>query len=90
MAGLTGSPIVSLNRAIAKAHVAGARAAIADVEELASHASLRHYHLRPAVLAELWREVGDLTRATGHDRAALALARTRPERQFLTARVNAL
>jgi RNA polymerase sigma-70 factor (ECF subfamily) len=87
---LTGSPIVALNRAIAVAHVGGVRAAIADVEALGSPAALKDYHLRPAVLAELWREAGDVDRATRYYREALALTVTGPERRFLTARLDAL
>jgi RNA polymerase sigma-70 factor (ECF subfamily) len=87
---LTGSPIVALNRAIATARVAGVRAAIPDLEALGSHAALKGYHLLPAVLAEMWREVGDVDRATRHYREALALVVTGPERRFLTARLDAL
>lgn len=87
---LTRSPIVALNRAIATAHVADVRAAIAEVEALGAHPALERYHLRPAVLAELWREVGDRSRAAGYYREALALSASGPERRFLTARLDAL
>jgi RNA polymerase sigma-70 factor, ECF subfamily len=90
LVALTGSPIVALNRAIAVAHVAGVHAAIAAVDALGSDAALRDYHLRPAVLAELWREAGDAGRAAGYYREALALTVTGPERRFLTARLDAL
>lgn len=90
LAALTGSPIVALNRAIAKAHVAGVRAAIADVEALGSAAALKGYHLLPAVLAEMWREAGDVNRAARYYGEALTLAVTGPERRFLTARLEAL
>jgi RNA polymerase sigma-70 factor (ECF subfamily) len=87
---LTGSPIVALNRAIALAHVRGVHAAIAAIEALGVQTALEHYHLRPAVLAELWREAGDVERAAGYYREALALTETVPERRFLTARLDAL
>jgi RNA polymerase sigma-70 factor (ECF subfamily) len=86
---LTGSPIVGLNRAIAVAHVAGIPQAIAIVDALGTQA-LKNYHLRPAVLAELWREAGHLGRAAEYYRDALALAVTGPERRFLAGRLNAL
>jgi RNA polymerase sigma-70 factor, ECF subfamily len=60
---LTGSPIVRLNAAIARSHVDGPHAAIAELEPVVAHAALATYHLLPAVLAELWREAGDPTRA---------------------------
>jgi len=90
LAELTGSPIVALNRAIAKAHVAGVGASIADLEALESTLALKGYHLLPAVLAELWRQLGDFPRATQYYREALTLAEAGPERRFLTARLDAL
>jgi RNA polymerase sigma-70 factor (ECF subfamily) len=67
---LTGSPIVALNRAIARGRVAGPQAAIADVNAIASHPALTSYHLLPAVLAELWREAGDTDKAAAYYRDA--------------------
>ena len=87
---MTGSPIVALNGAIAKSQLAGPAAAIAEVEKIASHPSLRAYHLLPAVLAELWRDAGDTERASGYYRQALALAQSMPERRFLATRLDAL
>jgi RNA polymerase sigma-70 factor (ECF subfamily) len=90
LVALTRSPIVELNRAIATAQVKGAYAAIAEVESLAANGRLAGYHLLPAVLADLWREVGDSERAAGYYREAVALASSGPERRFLTGRLNAL
>jgi RNA polymerase sigma-70 factor (ECF subfamily) len=90
LARLTGSPIVGLNCAIARAQVVGPRAPIAEIERIASHPALAAYHLLPAVLAELWRDAGDAERAAAYYRAALALAQAAPERRFLGARLAAL
>ena len=87
---LTGSPIVALNAAIARWRVEGPRAAIAQIEDVASHPALATYHLRPAVLAELWRESGDHERAAGFYREALMLRQSTPERRFLTSQLEAL
>ena len=87
---LTDSPIVALNRAIARAHVIGVHAAIDDVEAVARTGTLSGYHRLPAVLAELWREAGDMERAAGFYREALALAASGPERRFLAARLDHL
>lgn len=87
---LTQSPIVRLNRAIALAQVQGAKAAIAEVEAIARDGVLRGYHLLPAALAELWREVGDSTRAAHYYRDALACALSAPERRFLSSRLDNL
>jgi RNA polymerase sigma-70 factor (ECF subfamily) len=90
LARLTGSPVVALNRAIARAQVAGARAAIADLEQIRAHPALRQYHLLPAVLAELWRELDERDRAAACYREALALAASAPEQRFLSARLQSL
>jgi RNA polymerase sigma-70 factor (ECF subfamily) len=90
LAALTGSPIVALNRAIAYAHVAGARAAIDAVNAVAGDSALSDYHLLPAVLAELWREAGDHERAAEYYRSALQRARAAPERRFLAAQLDGL
>jgi RNA polymerase sigma-70 factor (ECF subfamily) len=87
---MTGSPIAQLNRAIAKAQVAGPRAALADVEAIAAGTALRDYHLLPAVLADLWRDLGDTERAARYYREALALRLTAPERRFLSRRLDNL
>jgi RNA polymerase sigma-70 factor, ECF subfamily len=87
---VTRSPIVALNRAIACSRVAGPRAAIGEVDDIADHPALSTYHLLPAVLAELWREAGDARRAATYYRAALRLARAVPERRFLTMQLDGL
>lgn len=87
---MTRSPIVALNRAIAHGRVAGPEAAIDVVNAIASHPALASYHLLPAVLAELWREVGDTDKAAGYYRDALKLATAAPEQRFLARRMTGL
>jgi RNA polymerase sigma-70 factor (ECF subfamily) len=90
LAELTGSPVVMLNRAIARAQVEGPHAALAELDAIASHPALAKYHLLPAVQAEIWREAGDARRAAEYYREALALAASAPERRFLSTRLGAL
>ena len=90
LAELTRSPIVRLNRAIARAQIEGARVAIDEVEQLAAEGLLKEYHLLPAALAELWREAGDAGQAARYYREALALAMSGPERRFLSHRLDNL
>jgi RNA polymerase sigma-70 factor (ECF subfamily) len=80
---LTGSPVVALNRAIARARVDGPAAGLADLEGVADDPLLAGYHLLPSVEAALWREAGDLPRAAAAYQRALALARSTPERRWL-------
>jgi RNA polymerase sigma-70 factor (ECF subfamily) len=87
---LTRSPIVALNRAIARGRVAGPEAAIAEVAAVASHPALASYHLLPAVLGELWREAGDGEKAVAYYREALKLATAAPEQRFLVGRIKGL
>jgi RNA polymerase sigma-70 factor (ECF subfamily) len=87
---MTRSPIVALNRAIARGRVDGPRAAISDLDTIASHPALANYHLLPAVLAELWREAGDPDKAAGYYRDALKLATAAPEQRFLAKRITGL
>jgi RNA polymerase sigma-70 factor (ECF subfamily) len=77
------SPIVMLNRAVAVAHAESPPAGLALLAEIETHPSLRHYHLLPAVQADLWRKAGDATKAAAYYRVALACHCTEPERQFL-------
>ena len=84
---LTRSPVVAVNRAIAVSRVEGAWSGLAALEAIADRDALHRYPLLPAVQAELWRETGDLERATACYRAALALARSTPEHNWLASRL---
>lgn len=77
------SPIVLLNRAVAIAHWQGPQTGIGLLNEIEGHPSLRNYHLLPAVLADLWRQAGDNSKAVRYYRTALACSCTEPERHFL-------
>ena len=77
------TPIVALNRAIARSRSEGPLAGIRSLEEIESHPALRNYHLLSAVGAELWKQIGDLRRAADGYRTALSCPCTEPERRFL-------
>ena len=87
LVAVTKSPIVQLNRAIARAQIEGPRVALAEAEAIAATGALQGYHLLPAVLAELWREAGNPGRAADYYRDALALPLSAPERRYLSARL---
>jgi RNA polymerase sigma-70 factor, ECF subfamily len=82
------TPIVALNRAIAKSRSEGPRAGIRALEAIESHPALRHYHLLSAVGAELWKQIGDFRRAGDAYGAALACPCTEPERRFLESQLQ--
>jgi RNA polymerase sigma-70 factor (ECF subfamily) len=85
---LSPSPVVALNRAIARSRVEGPLAGLVDLEPLERAPAMAAYHLLPAVQAELWREAGDQARAAEYYRRALARAQSLPERRFLTAQLE--
>ncbi|SLN75968.1 RNA polymerase sigma factor [Oceanibacterium hippocampi] len=82
------SPVVTLNRAVARAKVAGPEAALALVDGLgdALQGYLYYHGVRGALLAE----IGDLKAAREAITCALGLAATAAERQHLEARLAAL
>jgi RNA polymerase sigma-70 factor (ECF subfamily) len=84
------SPVASLNRVIALAHVLGAEAALAEAEPLAADPRLARYHLLPAVLADLHARLGNRVRAAALLDQALAHEMAAPERRLLEARRHAL
>ena len=84
------SPVVPLNRAVAVAMSAGPAAGLALLDELASGRRLAGYHLLPAARADLLRRLERHSEAAAAYREALALARTEPERRFLSRRLAEL
>ncbi len=80
---LSPSPVVELNRVVVIAKVNGPKAALAALEPLASHRSLRNYYLLPAVQGQLLLEIGDKPGASQCFRHALERPCSDPERRFL-------
>jgi RNA polymerase sigma factor (sigma-70 family) len=83
---LAPSPITRLHRAIALRHIAGARAALAELEALAGE--LDAYHLYHATRADFLRALGRPRQARAADRRALALTSNPAERTLLRQRLN--
>jgi len=87
--GMTGSPVVALNRAVAVAKVRGAVEGLAAIEPLDANPNLRHYHLLLAVRGHLLLELGRPAEATQCFRAALECRCSEPERRFLRRKLAA-
>jgi RNA polymerase sigma-70 factor (ECF subfamily) len=83
------SPVVVLNRSVALSMVAGPRAGIGALSEVADDPRLRDYYLLPATLADLWLRCGDRQAAAAFYRRALELPCNEPERRFLRRRLAA-
>ena len=82
------SPIVSLNRAVAVAKVAGPERALALVDALAATGELNGYHLLHATRADLLRRMESWDEAARSYTRALELATNASERRFLERRLR--
>ncbi len=83
------SPIVALNRAIALAHRDGPKQGLEAIGAIEDRGRLTTYPFYPAAMAELELRIGNCDAARQHFEAALALARSPVERQFLNQRIAA-
>jgi RNA polymerase sigma-70 factor (ECF subfamily) len=83
---LAPSPVTRLHRAIAVHYTTGARAAMAELDDLAG--TLGNYHLYHASRAELLRELGHPGQARAADRRALELTTNPAEQALLQQRLT--
>jgi RNA polymerase sigma factor (sigma-70 family) len=80
---MSDNPMVALNHAVAHAMVHGPQAGLALLDALAADQSLAQHYRMKAVRAHLLERSGDRTGAIAHYRAAAALTRSLPERDYL-------
>jgi RNA polymerase sigma-70 factor (ECF subfamily) len=85
LAAIDPSPVVALNRAVARRYAESADAALADLDAVAG--ALGGYHLYHATRAAFLRDVGRHEEAAAEDEAALALTGNSGERALLRARL---
>jgi RNA polymerase sigma-70 factor (ECF subfamily) len=88
--GITPSPVVRLNRAVAVAMRDGPAAGLALVDGLLAGGQLAGYRLAHAARGELCRRLGRTADARESLTRALALTRQEPERRFLERRLAEL
>ena len=88
LARMSPSPVVELNRAVAVAFTEGPAVGLGVVDAVSDDPRLARTHLLPATRADLLRRLGRRGEAAEAYRAALALARTGPERAFLRRRLD--
>jgi RNA polymerase sigma-70 factor (ECF subfamily) len=86
--GVTGSPVVRLNRAVAVAETSGPESALALLDGLDER--LGAYHLLPATRADLLRRMGEADAARAAYARALELAGNAADRAFLAHRLAEL
>ncbi|GAB7052853.1 RNA polymerase sigma factor [Catenuloplanes indicus] len=87
---LTPSPVVTLNRAVARAMVDGPAAGLAMLDALAEDPLLARGHRLPAARAHLLEMAGSVTEAIADYRLAAARTASVPERNYLTLRAARL
>jgi len=87
LAHLTRSPVVQLNRAVALAEAEGLETGLVAIDQLEE---LDAYHYFHAARADLLRRLGRSVEARAAYERSLELARSAPERRFLTRRIAEL
>ncbi|GAB2467958.1 sigma-70 family RNA polymerase sigma factor [Promicromonospora xylanilytica] len=90
LAGMTRSPVVALNRAVAVGMARGPEAGLAVLDDVASAPELRSYHLLPAMRADLLRRAGRSAEAAAEYRRALGLVDREGDKRFLGRRLAGL
>jgi RNA polymerase sigma factor (sigma-70 family) len=81
------SPVVALNRTVARARVHGPEHGLAEIEKLQRDDRLATYHYLPAIKAEFLQQLGRNAEASLAYRRALALTGNATERDFLAGRL---
>lgn len=89
LSGLTPSPVVELNRAVAVSMASGPAAGLEILDALVSEPSLKAYHLLPSVRGDFLFKLGRFAEAQEEFERAASLTRNTREREFLFERVRA-
>ncbi|MBA8886874.1 RNA polymerase sigma factor (sigma-70 family) [Dokdonella fugitiva] len=89
LAGVTPSPIVELNRAVAVSMANGPADGLAIVDALVGEPSLQNYHLLPSVRGDFLAKLGRNTEARDEFERAASLTRNERERALLLSRAAA-
>jgi RNA polymerase sigma-70 factor (ECF subfamily) len=82
------SPVLLLNRAVARFMVDGTEAGLKELDDLKDLPSLKEYYLLPATYAEIYRVAGENQKAKEYYEKTLKLVRTKPEQQFIMKRLS--
>jgi RNA polymerase sigma-70 factor (ECF subfamily) len=90
LSGITPSPLFALNKAIAVAYLSGAEAGLQELLALENDHFLNTYYLYFATLAELSVLVQQYKVATDYYLEAIHLAQTKPEKEYLHKKLDAL
>ena len=89
LAGLTPSPVVELNRAVALGMAFGPAMGLEAVDAIVGEPALRGYHLLPSVRGDLLSKLGRTDEARAEFERAAAMTRNERERELLLSRAAA-
>lgn len=84
------SPVVEVNRATAVAMRDGPAVGLALIDDILVRGDLTNYHLAYAAQADLYRRLGQSSKARTAYEQAIALAQQEPERRFLARQLATL
>lgn len=84
------TPVIALNRAVARSMAVGPQAGLEMVAELVDDGALDHWYLLHSTRAELLQRAGRHEQALSAFRSAIELAPSATERRFLERRLDAL
>ncbi|HEX6643801.1 MAG TPA: RNA polymerase sigma factor [Gemmatimonadales bacterium] len=90
LSGISPSPVVELNRAVAVGKAFGPAAGLELADQLVGIGALEGYHLLPAVRAEFLAELGRLGEAKAELERAAKLTRNEQEQRLLRERIRTL
>jgi len=88
LAGVSPSPVVELNRAVAVAMAFGPASGLELVDQLSSETLLQGYHLLPSVRGDLLFKLGRFDEARAEFKRAAGLANNKREREMLLRRAG--
>lgn len=88
LAGVTPSPVVELNRAVAHAMAFGPAKGLELIDAIADIPSLKAYHLLPAVRGDFLVKLGRISEASVEFERAAGMTRNEQERALLLARAR--
>ncbi len=88
--GISPSPVVELNRAVAVAMRDGAAAGLNLIDAILARGELKDYHLAHSSRADLLRRLGKNSEAKSAYQTALKFVQMEPERRFLEGRLREL
>ena len=86
LAGITPSPVIELNLAVAVAMAFGPQAGLERVDALAAEPMLKNYHLLPSVRGDFLKKLGRLDEARAEFERAASLTQNAREKKLLLER----